>query len=372
MKRTGKGSAGGLIFIFAFVAVGTAPIYLYLADLINWARMQKWKEVPAIIRSADLSAGRTTGGKSTVYRALAVYEYEYMGRKYTSSKVSRYFGRDNMGDFHEDIYDELIPFKNSGRPFRCYVNPNSPDQAILYRKVRLSMLCLFGGLGGVFGGIGYGMLAGYLASYIREKRASTFRKRYPAEPWKCRPDWSRGECQTSAGTKMFVAIAISILAAIFSIPILLFIPGELSKGNYAALWALIFPFLGLVVIKWGIDSILQWIRFGRAVLKLNKVPVRPGERLQGTIQTSANLPQSAEVTIKLMYRGDAIRTSENEKTRTNPFTGADGKTFIQVDVQIPANAKTGKESDNWELNAIAKIPGIDFDATFGLPIFRGS
>ena len=370
MKKAEKGSVGCFVFIFAFVAVGTAPIYLYFADLINWARMQTWKEVPAIIRSADLSAGRTTGGKSTVYKALAVYEYEYQGRKYTSSKVSRYFGRDNMGHFHEDIYNQLILFKNSGRPFRCYVNPNSPDQAILYRNVRLSMLCLFGGLGGVFGGIGYGMLAGSLASYIREKRASAFRKRFPAEPWKCRADWSRGECQTTAGSTMFVAIATSILAALFSVPILLFIPGELSKGNYTALWALIFPSVGLFVIKWGIGSILQWIRFGRAVLQLNKVPVRPGERLQGTIRTGMNLPQSAEVTLKLMYKGDAIRTSENEKPRTNPFTGADGKTFIQVDLQIPENAKTGKESDNWELNAISKIPGIDFDATFKIPVFR--
>jgi hypothetical protein len=345
--------------------------------------MQYWDEVPAIIHSASLSAGRGKSGKSTVYRAHAEYEYEYQGRKYTGTKVSRYFGSDNMGSFHQDIYDELKEYKDSGKPFRCYVNPESPDQAILYRKVRLSMLCLFGGLGGIFGGIGWGMIAGYLSSFILEKSTSIRMKQYPAEPWKSRADWRRGECRTSAGSNTFVAIAISILVGLFSIPVLLFIPGELIRGNYASLWAVIFPFVGFFVIKWGISSILQWMRFGRAILQLNKIPLRPGERLQGTIRTGRNLPESAEVTLQLLYKGSPVRVSEkdnrsesddeqNQKKRTIPNTGPDGKTYIQVDLQIPERHR-GKGPDvklSWELYAVSKIPGIDLDVTFKIPVFE--
>ena len=156
--------------------------YLYFADVINWVRMQTWKEVPAKIISARLDVSESTtrsrssdgslrGGRSrtsTTYKALAEYEYEYEGKKYKGSKVSRYFGSDNIGHFYEKIYQQLSKFEKSGRPFRCYVNPASPQESILFRQMRLGMLCIYAGLGGVLGGIGWGMLAGSVASFLRK------------------------------------------------------------------------------------------------------------------------------------------------------------------------------------------------------------
>lgn len=113
-----EGSVGCLLFIISFAAVGTAATYVYVSDLVNWARMQYWDEVPALIRSASLDAGRSKGGRSTIYRAHAEYEYEYQGRKYTNTRVSRYFGQDNMGRFHQDIYDELKKYESPSLSLR--------------------------------------------------------------------------------------------------------------------------------------------------------------------------------------------------------------------------------------------------------------
>jgi hypothetical protein len=131
---------------------------------------------------------------------------------------------------------------------------------------------------------------------------------------------------------------------------------------------------------------LQWRRFGSAVLVLTANPVKPGERLRGLIKTGAELPQSAVVQLQLKCdRSTRVRSGNKTRIETHTewsqastatgMTGVDGKTCIQVDIQIPDDApQTGKESETseieWELQAKSEIPGIDLNATFKIPVFR--
>jgi hypothetical protein len=385
MKKLGGGSAGCLaLFILPFAAVGTFMFYLILSDLIGWFRMQTWKEVPATIRSAELKI--SPGSKSSTYSTLAEFEYSYDGRQYKSSRVSRYGGNDNIGSFHQDTYSELSAYRDSKKSFRCYVNPNAPEEAILYRQVRLPMLCFYGAFAGAFGGIGYGVLLGLIVSIVDSRRRAALEKLYPAQPWKARADWSRNEARTSAGFKMFISIASAIFVGAISLPVLIFLSGELLKGNYFALIALIFPLIAAGLITWAVRSTLQWKRFGSAVLQLTNNPVRPGERLRGVIQTGSNLPQSAAISLELKCERTVRRRSGNKtsistetewshKMMAMSTPGTDGKTCVQVDVEIPEQLpSTGKESENsdidWVLHAKADIPGIDLNAKFNIPVFR--
>jgi hypothetical protein len=346
--------------------------------------MQSWKEVPATIRSAELK--RNPGSDSVTYETLAEYDYIYSDRKYTGKRVSRYFGSDNIGSFHQDIYSELSLYRDSKKPFRCYVNPNAPEEAILYRKARLPMLCFYGVFAATFGGVGYGVLAAMLVTFVNSKRAAALEKLYPGQPWKARTDWSRNEVRTFAGFRMILSISIAIFIGAIAIPVLIFIPGELMDGNKSALYALIYPLVAGVIITWALRAYLQWKRFGSAVLQLNGNPVRPGERLRGIIKTGADLPQSVEVNLELICNRATRRRSGNKTvihhdTAWNRYvtvmgmTGADGKTCIQVDIEIPEGVpQTGTESNNseiaWELKVKADIPGIDLNAKFVIPVFK--
>jgi hypothetical protein len=377
---TKKESVGCFILALPFAALGMFCAYMYFADLINWARMRHWDEVPAKILSVGIersssyttkdSFGRIRTTSSNLYKTIAEYEYEYQGKKYLSDRVSRYDRFKDIGSFHKIIHKQLSAYKNSHTPFRCYVNPNSPGQAILYPQMRLGILCLYAGLGGVFGGIALGILPGFLASYISNKRDANFKKQYPEEPWKWRDDWIRGEARTEVSSKMFVTLAISVWVGIFSIPILAFIVAELLEGNFGALLALIFPVVGYWILKSVMGSILQWIRFGRAVFQMNSIPVQPGERLRGVIRTGGKLPDSAEVNLELRHvkqrSGDEPVWTKTSKTTS--VAGTDGKTCIQVDIEIPEGHH--RKKFEWELRAACKIPGTDLDATFKIPVFE--
>ena len=385
MKKMGVGGIGCVtLFILPFAAVGTFMSFVFVSDFVNWFRMLSWKEVPAIILSAELEQSRSS--KSTTYQTVAEYEYVYGGRTYRSTRVSRYSGSDNIGTFHQDIYNEISRYRDSKKPFRCYVNPDSPEQAILYRKSRLAMLCFYAAFAGAFGGVGYGVLAAMIVELINNRRSSALEKLYPGQPWKARPDWSRGEARTSAGLKMFIAVGVSIFVLTLSIPILIFIPKELMERNFAALLALILPVIAGLLVTWAVRSVLQWRRFGSAVLVLTANPVKPGERLRGLIRIGAELPQSAIVQLQLKCdRSKRVRSGNKTRIEKSTewsqsstgagMTGADGKTCVQVDFEIPEHVpSTGKESENseieWELHAKSEIPGIDLNATFKIPVFR--
>jgi hypothetical protein len=346
--------------------------------------MQTWKEVPATIRSAELQT--SSGSDSTTYKTVAEYDYVYNDHQYKGSRVSRYFGNDNVGSFHQDKYAELSMYRNSRKPFRCYVNPDAPEEAILYREARLPMLCFFGAFAGTFGGVGYGILAVLIVGLVNSRRTAALEKLNPGQPWKARPDWSRNEVRTSAGTKMIISVAVAIFIGAIALPILIFIPGEVRDGNTSALYALIFPLVAGLIIAWAVRSVLQWRRFGTAVLLLTTNPVRPGDRLRGTIKTGADLPQSAEIILELkcersIRRRSGNKTSIHKETAWSKIasvmgvSGADGKTCIQVDIEIPETfPETGTESSNteveWELIAKAEIPGVDLNAKFAIPVFK--
>ena len=123
-----------MLFALPFAGGGTFVGYLAGSMLVNWARAGSWVEVPARILHTDLDVNH--GDDSTTYRVEATYEYTHMGTTYVSDRVTFGVGSDNIGSFHEDKYRELRDYVGSGDRFRCFVNPDDPTEAVLYRELR--------------------------------------------------------------------------------------------------------------------------------------------------------------------------------------------------------------------------------------------
>jgi hypothetical protein len=378
--------SGGLLgcvglFLLPFAAVGTFMFYLIFSDLHGWFKMQSWQEVPARIVIANLESHSDSDG-GTTYKATAQYEYVYQDKRYTSSRVSRYGGADNVGSFHRDIYNEISPYQNSEKLFRCYVNPSAPQESILYRKARLGMVMFYSMFALCFGGFGYGIFAGMLLSMVYSLRSSSLMKLYPTQPWMHRSDWSRGEARNPAGLKMIISVAMTIFITLLCIPILIYFPGEIRNGNYLSLLTLHFPLAAVFVIKWAAGCVVAWKRFGSAVLQLQTIPVRPGERLRGFLKTGAKLRDSEAINLELKCE-KTVKTRSGGKTSFNAdtfwssnsqtigMTGADGNTSIQIDIPIPEDLPSTSTSEDdgikWTLSAKSEGPG--FTLTFEIPVF---
>ena len=113
--------------------------------------MKSWIEVPAFIQQTNLE--ESSDSESTTYKVTAAYSYTYKDRSYTGNRVSMHSGSDNIGSFHKRTYSQLTKYKNSGEPFRCYINPANPSESILFRTPRLEKLGFYMIFTLIFGGV---------------------------------------------------------------------------------------------------------------------------------------------------------------------------------------------------------------------------
>jgi hypothetical protein len=386
VKKGDRAAAGCLaLFALPFAAVGVGALYFAASTVSTWARMQSWVEAPAQIQSLDLEAH--DGDDSTTYEVRATYRYSFGGRDFGGDRVAISAAADNIGSFQQDLYARLRNAANAGAPITAYVDPNDPSSATLNRDLRWGLLSLELVLGFVFGGVGFGLLIGgrYGSKYAAQERVRA--ELHPHEPWRWREDWADGVIRSSTRATAYAAAGFALLWNLIALPAGFFVPGEVARGNYPALIALLFPLVGIGLAIFAGRAWLQARRFKSATLALTRTPVAIGGRLRGAIRVDAHVPATSEFRIELSCiervargTGKGSETSERivwqnqwsvprERCQT-----LDAFTSIPVDLAIPrglpaASTIEGNNRVEWRLDASAECPGPDFWMRFTVPVF---
>ncbi|MCB0323618.1 MAG: DUF3592 domain-containing protein [Bdellovibrionales bacterium] len=382
-----SGSGCLALFLLPFAAGGALGAYLLLSTIWKAVEAGSWTPVPARIVSTELTSHRIDD--STTYQVLAQYEYQVQVKTFTGERVTLHGGADNIGSFHQDAFQVLDRHRQSGEPFTAYVNPLDPSEAILYPSVRFGMLLLYGVFAATFGGVGIGGLVGVWYYRRAEQRRAALALRHPEQPWFHRADWLERKVKSDAGAKAAVLSVVAVVIGGITAPILFFVPEEVAaKGNYLALIALIFPVIAAGFLWFAARSVLSWRRFRGSTLELDRVPIRPGEKLRGALRLSANLPQTleaVELTLKCERRVTRRSGGETEVSvlpvwseswrqvpnQTGPFAAGSS---VEVEREIPPSLPpTGEEEEGseimWKLEATASMAGPDLSVSFDLPVF---
>ncbi len=383
-SKTGAGCL--ILFALPFAAGGVGMGVWLVITLFTCLSAQHWVETPARIVRTDLKVHR---GKSTTYEAIAEYTYEFGGRQYRGNRVSVSGGADNLGSFQQHAYQELTRCLRQGKSFRCYVNPARPDQALLYRDLRWEAAAFQMIFVLVFGGIGFGLLAGGAAAYRQERTRAALASAHPDKPWMWKADWAAGQIVSSTKTAMVGSAIFALFWNLVSAPLWIVLPGEIvRKGNHWALLGLVFPAIGLVLVAWALFCLIRWLKYGQSVFQMAAVPGQIGGQLAGVIRTSAKVrPEDGfHLALRCVRRlttgsGKQRSTSEHvlwQDEQTVMHELLDDQTAVSaipVVFQIPADCKPCDDADPndqivWRLTASAKVPGIDYSATFEAPVFK--
>ena len=286
-KAKGLGRIGLTVFSLPFAGVGVFMAVLLVRSLLAQDEMKSWAKVPATVLESELETHR--GDDSTTYEVTARYRYSFERQEYTGTRVGLSTGADNFGSYQQDWAAKLKQHQSSGEPLPAYVDPNNPVDAILDRKLRISMLLFHGLFALVFGGVGFGLLFGSWLGGKKVKQATALEAQYPDEPWNWRADWASGKLESDTRAGLWVSIGFATFWNLVSSPVLFVLNDELAKGNYMILIALVFPLVGLGLIIWALRSILVYRRYGRTVLHLAEVPGVIGGRLTGAIKLTTRL-----------------------------------------------------------------------------------
>ncbi len=371
------GKIAGSLFCLPFLGFGVFMGVMLVKGLLLSSQMQSWPTATATIAKCDLHKQRTSDGTSHDLRLSYTYEYGgviYQGETAACSLVMAA----NDGSAHRQIQK-----RRSGPHIICYVNPEQPAEAALLRDPTaggilfpLIFVVVFGGLSLLF-----------LWAIWRKPSPKTASDLGP-KPWLKRKDWQGPVLQSNlgqgSGAVMFMALAWNAI----SWPIVVMLPWqeELAR-NKAVLAVLLFPAVGLGLLAAAAYKELRNIKYGSTRLELREFPGALGCRLEGIICSSRKIVGAREFKIKLenvrrvvtgsgkhrhvsehsLWEDELILDSQSDRGR--------GVTELPVFFRIPPEAKPSdlEPSHNtvsWRLTVSAETPGIDYKATFAVPVFE--
>lgn len=296
-KPLGAGCAvlfGG-IFIAGGLAVG---LFLYFPMLIDSMRVQSWIEIPCEVKSVNMETSHSSKG-GTSYRVVAEYRYKFRGRTHEGDRVGLTSGADNVGDFQQRVYDELKPFQQNGTPFRCFVNPSDPSQAVLYREMRwglAALVSLFPMLFPLVGG--FVTFAGIVGSR-NARRCLALRESNPGAPWKWRLEWE-GAAVTPKSDGLGICIAVSALILLVQLPLVttVVVTGTLSESSQAGL-AFLPALLALIPLRMAWNRLRRRRVIGVPSLEIKVWPMEPGRTIQADLMLAKNISPRETLIIKV-------------------------------------------------------------------------
>ncbi|HEX6105808.1 MAG TPA: hypothetical protein VFZ26_09505, partial [Gemmatimonadales bacterium] len=242
----------------------------------------------------------------------------------------------------------------------------------------------------VFGGVGFGGLAAVSAGRRRLAERAALEARHPDSPWLWRADWAAGRIEDSNRGTMWAAWVFAGFWNLISLPSAWFaLRAALDQGRKAALLALLFPLVGVGLLAWAVRATLRYRRYGVSVLELSRGPGVVGHSLAGVVRTTSPLRpvdgfRVQLVCIRRVTRGSGKNRStservlweEDRRVQGEPGRTAQGMSIsVPFSFAIPADAEPCDDSDPrdsvlWRLRAEASMPGVDYESTFDVPVFR--
>jgi len=408
MKITGIlfGLIFGLLFAGGgfFMALETA-----VPTFQSWKAMKQWQSTTATILSVRGEDNDT----------LANYKYSVSGRIYENNRVYLAAFKDNIGSYHKNKFNQLNQLKNNRHPVTIWYDPNNPENSVIDRDMRWGLFILMSGFCSVFIFIGlivaYSCITskgssadkkpsltqlrrewnkkcedpGYEESFIEFVKQcnseSEAVKTHQANAWLERKEWRDNRIRSDAKSSMWGMWFFAIFWSAVSSPVLFFaLEDELKKGNYAILIALLFPLVGLFLIKKAWDITREWKRFGVIELEMDPFPGSIGGHVGGTLHLKNVDALDAKYKVELESVYTYVSGSGKNRSRKENIKWFEAgfarivPTLDGIDLRfrfdVPDNLSESDIEQSgdyyfWRLKVSAEIPGVDLHREYNIPVF---
>lgn len=238
--------------IGAFLCLGFAVPFGGVGVFATWAigktlwdahRAAEWILVKAEVVDPLLSA-RPAGTGAAAGPVKSHYAYTFEGKRYESRRIGigALDSGDDIDDWREAMGETLRSARAAGKSLSVWVNPDNPAEAVFDREIPWEIVLLLAPFSIAFSAIGIGAL--WAAVRIARKDGG-------------RDDGSvrtlaRGSAGGNQGAGFLWVFAILWNAVAFPAAFLV-LPDIIASREWAGLFVLLFPFVGVLLI-WGAVS----------------------------------------------------------------------------------------------------------------------
>jgi len=259
--------------------------------------------------------------------------------------------------------------------------------------------------------IGLIMLFIGVVAVLGARRQSKQDRRYAEalaheEPWTLREAWRQNEMthrSRPAPALLVLGLVFSVLGTAGSAYVINDAILAADAPEWAALLVLLFPVGGVVMLAAAYRKWQKGRRFGTSTLRLDDVPGRLDDRMTARVQ--ANLPANAlpehgirvecscyRRTVRYERSGGKNNSKKKKVTmrllwrdehHMQPMSVSSEGVEIPVSFELPEDyptstpirrsdqylARTRKGDIRWMIEVHAELPGLDYDASFEIPVF---
>ncbi|MEO0018112.1 MAG: hypothetical protein RLZZ522_1395 [Verrucomicrobiota bacterium] len=382
------------LFGLGFFSAGMLVTWLYFSEIVTWWQVRTWVETPCQIESVKVVPHDESA------QTKATYRYVYAGRSYHGDRVGVGRGGDNVGNFQQRTARELKAHVSAetataeasaeARPFRCFVNPDRPEQAVLYREFRWGLQAMMAAFPLTFPVVGLGvMVAGLMA--LRTGRAERrLMAAHPAEPWRWQPQWQGPAIPEMMSAWRWALYGFTAWSAMVIFPLLATVvaSGDFPTDPKTA-------FLIGYPLAWAIPAAFSYRRrrksrlLGMVSFVPGHLPFAPGGMLEGDIVTGKALALRSGAELRLCCER---KTTDNRGESSSTATDTVWEERYEIDAgriasdvsgcRIPARftlptdapetatTKNGATEDKIVWTLTLKLPDLGTGADFELPVFR--
>ncbi|HVS54464.1 MAG TPA: hypothetical protein VHD62_19060 [Opitutaceae bacterium] len=245
-----------------------------------------------------------------------------------------------------------------------------------------------GGTGLAFVAVGTGLGVAMRRGALRQRDEARRREQFPGEPWKWRAAWDGRPSGPDRSQGAAMLWLFTLFWNAISIPAAIGAAQKIAQGQKMLLFVAIFPAIGLLLLAQAIYLTIRARKYGRAMFVPVALPGEIGGTLGGVIQVPAQIvpEDDARLALRCIRRGasgsgDSRTVHENVlwekevRLAREKWRSAANGTEIPVLLPIAATCQpTEMTNDNdnrvlWRLAVSAKTPGVDFAASFEVPVF---
>lgn len=204
-------------------------------------------------------------------------------------------------------------------------------------------------------------------------------------PWLKRRDWASRRVEHAVSAVALVVLwsfalcwygFLALMASlIWARP-----PAQGARAPLAIL--AVFAAAGLLLLVLAVRTTWHRLRFGRSWFEMDDVPFRPGGWAGGIVHAPASLHVPAfSVTLDCQEVWEGARQSTHRSVvwRDEAIVGAEllgrdsSGVYVPVSIAIPPDARPTSDGPareiQWRLTVSAARPGLDYDASFDVPVF---
>lgn len=314
-----------IVFVTAFLASASVLAFQALDEIHDWWRARSWVEAPCWIEHLDVEKVHHGKGGST-WDSRAVYRYVFAGKERRNCVIDLHQKNKHriaIGEKHR----LLVTHKISEKPFRCFVNPVSPEQVTLFRDLRTGEFLTSGGISTVFFALGIWFLVSRVREFRHIRNLKRSQKAHPDQPWLWRSEW-QGAVTTPSTTNTFCLSVVVFwgLVNMGSLAWAVWMNGSLSSEWLVLLALLIMVVMTLELIR----RVVGRLQMGMPRLELHEYPLKPGGVLKGMLKMR---PGKRRITLRLVCEewsrsGEAINSRRVGETAS--CIEAEGETSLEI------------------------------------------